>query len=99
MPVNQKLLVGFSREHRRVICARVDAAYARHVATCASYGTDDEDRPIVPADSWEHFSEEFVAVLRAELIETPAPPDLAQIRHGRRDYSDTYRTPLDVSLL
>lgn len=99
MPVNQKLLVGFSREERRTICARVEAAYARHVATCASYGTDDEDRPILPADSWEHFSAEFIAVLRAELTEAPAQPNLAHIRHCRRDYSETYSAPRDVSLL
>lgn len=99
MPVNQKFLVGFSREQRRVICAHVEAAYAKHVATCAAYGTDDEDRPIVPADSWEHFSAEVIAVLRAELIEAPPQPDLAQIRHGRRDYSETYGSPRDVSLL
>ena len=99
MPVNQKLLVGFSRIERRAIIARVEAAYARHVAACASYGTDDAERPIVPADSWEHFCEEFIAVIRAEKIERPALLDLRSIRHGRRDYSEIYETPRDVSLM
>lgn len=99
MPVNQKLLVGFSPEERRAICAQVEAAYARHVAACASYGTNDADLPIVPADNFEHFCEEFIAVLKVEQVERPAPADLKQIKHCRRDYSEIYKAPLDVSLL
>lgn len=99
MPVNRKLLVGLSRIERRAIIARVEAAYARHVAACASYGTDDADRPILPADNFEHFAEEFIAVIRAERIERPAPADARAIRHSRRDYSEIYQSPRDVSLL
>lgn len=99
MSVNQKLLIGFSREERRAICDGLKRDYAAHVKACAECGTDDEDRPIVPADSFSHFADEWIAVYRAERIEAPAPLDLTHARHSRRDYAEIYQAPLDVSLI
>lgn len=78
---------GIPRDQRRQVRAKLEAAYVAHVKACAG----------IDPDNFEHFACEWLAVYQLEQTEQPV--DLNQIRHGKRDYSETYRAPLDVSLI
>lgn len=88
---------GIPRDQRRQVRAKLNAAYLEHVNACAAYGLTESGRPIMPPDNFDHFACEWLAVYQLEQTEQPV--DLNQIRHGKRDYSETYRAPLDVSLI